>query len=86
MKKKILSLLLITTMSLSIVGCSEKAKPNNNDASKQTVNDTNDASDTNDENETKDTKLDNDYLLSLPETTAEDFIYEELQLSRGSHR
>ena len=78
MKKKILSLLLITTMSLSIVGCSEKTKPNNNDASKQTVNDTNDASDTNDENETKDTELDNDYLLSLPETTAEDFIYEEL--------
>ena len=78
MKKKILSLLLITTMSLSIVGCSEKAKPNNNDASKQTVNDTNGTSDTNDENETKDTELDNDYLLSLPETTAEDFIYKEL--------
>lgn len=88
MKKKILSLILITTMSLSIVGCSEKAKPNNDDASKQTVNDTNDASDTNDENETKDTtknKVDNtdeltdEYLLSLPETPADQFVYEEVE-------
>ena len=88
MKKKILSLILITTMSLSIVGCSEKAKPNNNDTSKQTVNDTNDASDTNDENETKDTtknKVDNtdeltdEYLLSLPETPADQFRYEEIE-------
>lgn len=73
--KKLLNLLVVTIISFNLIACNGKdnSEPSNNSNG-------NIEQGTSEKNETErlDETLDNDYLLSLPETTAEDFVYEEL--------
>ena len=90
MKKKLIVLGLIAAMTLSIVACGNDdktdneittaAETNENDNTKNNEEDSaDDKTDSTDDGVDKKDELTDEYLLSLPETSLEEFWYEEIE-------
>ena len=83
MKKKI-GIVILATMMATLVACGNESKIGSNETSpvaidNETENNTQENT-TEEKQESNNDELSNEYLLSLPETTVEDFNYHEMMM------